>query len=69
VLSRTGVKAHTVRLLEPGTLPRTSSGKMRRAEALRGFLAGTLRPSRKVNVLSLAREVVRSGIASARSRR
>ncbi len=69
VLSRTGVKAHTVRLLEPGTLPRTSSGKMRRAEALRRFLAGTLLPSRKVNVFSLAREAVRSGIASARSRR
>ena len=69
VLSRTGVKAHTVRLLEPGTLPRTSSGKMRRSEALRRFLAGTLAPPRKVNVLSLAREVVRSGIASARSRR
>jgi len=69
VLSRTGVKAHTVRLLEPGTLPRTSSGKMRRSEALRRFLAGTLAPPRRVNVLSLAREVVRSGIASARSRR
>jgi acyl-CoA synthetase (AMP-forming)/AMP-acid ligase II len=69
VLSHTGVKAHTVRLLEPGTLPRTSSGKMRRAEALRRFLDGTLLPPRKVNVLSLAREVARSGIASARSRR
>jgi len=69
VLSRTGVKAHTVRLLEPGTLPRTSSGKMRRSEALRRFLAGTLAPPQRVNVLSLAREVVRSGIASARSRR
>jgi len=69
VLSRTGVLAHTVRLLEPGTLPRTSSGKMRRGEALRRFLAGTLLPPRKVNVLSLAREMVRSGIASARSRR
>ena len=69
VLSHTGVLAHTIRLLEPGTLPRTSSGKMRRAEALRRFLAGTLLPPRKVNVLSLAREVVQSGIASARSRR
>jgi hypothetical protein len=42
---------------------------MRRAEALRRFLAGTLAPPRKVNALSLAREVVRSGIAYARSRR
>ena len=69
VLSRTGVQPHTVCFLEPGTLPRTSSGKMRRAEALRRFLAGTLLPPRKVNALSLAREMVRSGIASARSRR
>jgi fatty-acyl-CoA synthase len=69
VLARTGVEPHTVRLLAPGTLPRTSSGKMRRAEALRRFLAGTLAPPRKVNALSLARAVVRSGIAYARSRR
>jgi acyl-CoA synthetase (AMP-forming)/AMP-acid ligase II len=69
VLARTGVEPHTVRLLAPGTLPRTSSGKMRRAEALRRFLAGTLAPPRKVNALSLVREVVRSGIAYARSRR
>jgi acyl-CoA synthetase (AMP-forming)/AMP-acid ligase II len=69
VRSRTGVTPHTVRLLDPGTLPRTSSGKMRRAEALRRFLAGTLAPPRKVNALSLAREVVRSRIAYARSRR
>ncbi|MGA8892103.1 MAG: AMP-binding protein, partial [Anaeromyxobacteraceae bacterium] len=41
VLSRTGVRPHTVRLLAPGTLPRTSSGKMRRGEALRRFQAGT----------------------------
>ena len=69
VLSRTGVEPHTIGFLEPGTLPRTSSGKMRRAEALRRFLAGTLLPPRKVNALSLAREVIRSGMASARSRR
>jgi acyl-CoA synthetase (AMP-forming)/AMP-acid ligase II len=69
VLARTGVRVHAVRLLEPGTLPRTSSGKMRRAEAMRRFLAGTLTPPRKVNALSLAWEVVRSGIASARPRR
>ena len=68
VLSRTGVRVHTVRLLEPGTLPRTSSGKMRRAEALRRHLGGTLAPSRSVNALSLAWEVVRSGMASVRPR-
>ncbi len=46
VSSRTGVRPHTVRILEPGTLPRTSSGKMRRGEALRRFQAGTLLPPR-----------------------
>jgi fatty-acyl-CoA synthase len=69
VLARTGVRVHAVGLLEPGTLPRTSSGKMRRAEALRRFQAGTLAPPRRVNVLTLAWEVVRSGIAAARPRR
>jgi fatty-acyl-CoA synthase len=38
VVERTGVRAHTVvELLAPGTLPRTSSGKLRRAEALRSL--------------------------------
>jgi acyl-CoA synthetase (AMP-forming)/AMP-acid ligase II len=69
VLERTGVRPHTVRLLEPGTLPRTSSGKMRRGEALRRFLAGTLRPPRRVGGLSLAREMARSALAYARARR
>ena len=41
---------------------------MRRVEALRRHLGGTLAPSRSVNALSLAWEVVRSGIASARPR-
>jgi len=66
VSSRTGVRPHTVRILEPGTLPRTSSGKMRRREALRRFQAGTLLPPRKVNVLSVAREVVAGRLARAR---
>jgi acyl-CoA synthetase (AMP-forming)/AMP-acid ligase II len=69
VSSRTGVRPHTVRILEPGTLPRTSSGKMRRGEALRRFQAGTLLPPRKVNVLSVAREVVAGRLARARARR
>jgi len=69
VLARTGVRPGTVRILEPGTLPRTSSGKMRRAEALARFQAGTLLAPRRVNALSLAREMVRSGLAYGRSRR
>ncbi len=68
ILERTGIKAHTVRLLEPGTLPRTSSGKLRRAEALRRFLAGELTPPRKVGWARLSFEVVRSAFAFVRFR-
>jgi acyl-CoA synthetase (AMP-forming)/AMP-acid ligase II len=68
VLERTGVRAHTVRILAPGSLPRTSSGKLRRGEALRRFLDGTLAPPRRVTPLSLAGEVARSALAYARRR-
>ncbi|MCV7178574.1 AMP-binding protein [Mycolicibacterium sphagni] len=44
VLQRTGIAAHHVELLAPGTLPRTSSGKLRRLEARTQWLAGTLTP-------------------------
>ncbi|MGB8933200.1 MAG: AMP-binding protein, partial [Anaeromyxobacteraceae bacterium] len=51
VMERTGVAPHTVRILAPGTLPRTSSGKLRRGEALRRYLAGALEPPRPVSLL------------------
>src|SRR5258708_6821072 len=54
VLDGTGVRAHTVKILDPGTLPRTSSGKMRRREALRRFLSDELSAPQPVNVLRLA---------------
>jgi fatty-acyl-CoA synthase len=66
VLEHTGVRPHTVRLLEPGTLPRTSSGKMRRSEALRRFLAGELTPPRKAGPARLSAELIRSAVAFAR---
>ncbi|HYV47101.1 MAG TPA: fatty acyl-AMP ligase [Myxococcaceae bacterium] len=68
VVEATGVRPHTVKLLEPGTLPRTSSGKMRRGEALRRYLAGQLSPPKKMNVVRLAAELARSTFALARSR-
>jgi acyl-CoA synthetase (AMP-forming)/AMP-acid ligase II len=68
VLERAGVRAHTVRILEPGTLPRTSSGKLRRSEALRRFLAGTLAPPRRIGAIGLAIEAARSALAYARRR-
>ena len=68
ILTRTGIQAHTVRLLAPGTLPRTSSGKLRRAEALRRYLAGELTPPRKVGRTRLSLDVVRSALAFVRVR-
>ncbi len=63
VLERTGVRAHTIEILAPGTLPRTSSGKLRRAEALRRWQAGELAPPRRPNALTMAGALVRSTIA------
>jgi acyl-CoA synthetase (AMP-forming)/AMP-acid ligase II len=66
IVARTGIKPHTVRLLEPGTLPRTSSGKLRRAEAGRRFTAGELSAPAKVNALSVGTEMARSAVAHAK---
>jgi hypothetical protein len=57
-----------VELLEPGTLPRTSSGKLRRQEALRLYLAHDLKPPAPVTPLRMAKAVARSGMAYARLR-
>ncbi|WP_241759001.1 fatty acyl-AMP ligase [Pyxidicoccus parkwayensis] len=67
VVEATGVRPHTVKLLEPGTLPRTSSGKLRRAEALRRYLAGELTPPKKVGMVGMAVEMAKSAIAMARA--
>jgi acyl-CoA synthetase (AMP-forming)/AMP-acid ligase II len=66
VLRATGLAVDEVVVLPPGTLPRTSSGKLRRAEALRLHLAGELSPPAKVTPLHLARAVARSRLAYAR---
>jgi acyl-CoA synthetase (AMP-forming)/AMP-acid ligase II len=68
ILTRTGVLAHTVRVLAPGTLPRTTSGKLRRAEALRRFIAKELTKPARVSWLGLLRAMVRSTLALARLR-
>jgi acyl-CoA synthetase (AMP-forming)/AMP-acid ligase II len=67
VVERTGIRPHRVHLLAPGTLPRTSGGKLRRAQALRLHLAGELRAPDKVTLLRLAREAARSLAARLRS--
>ena len=68
ILERTGVRAHTICVLAPGTLPRTSSGKLRRAEALRQFIAGELAAPRPVSRLRIAGAVARSAWAFAKLR-
>ncbi|WP_373046803.1 AMP-binding protein [Vulgatibacter sp.] len=68
VLEATGIRAHAVVELSPGTLPRTSSGKLRRGEARRQWLAGELLPPAPVTPLRLASAVVRSQLAFVRSR-
>jgi acyl-CoA synthetase (AMP-forming)/AMP-acid ligase II len=69
VLERTGVAPREVRLLAPGTLPRTSSGKLRRQEALRRWVAGTLAPPGRGGAVALALAAARSELARLRARR
>ncbi|HTO97573.1 MAG TPA: fatty acyl-AMP ligase, partial [Myxococcales bacterium] len=66
VTERTGIRPPAVRLLPPGTLPRTSSGKLRRGEALRQLQAGELRPPDRVTLAHVARETARSWLARMR---
>jgi acyl-CoA synthetase (AMP-forming)/AMP-acid ligase II len=69
VTERTGVAPGQVRVLEPGTLPRTSSGKLRRGEARRRLLRGSLSPPGPVTALGLLGRMTRSALALARVRR
>ena len=66
ILEHTGIRPHTVVMLEPGTLPRTSSGKLRRSEALRLYLAGQLTPPRSAGPARLSVELARSALAFAK---
>jgi fatty-acyl-CoA synthase len=66
LLGAAAVDPWHVEILESGTLPRTSSGKMRRGEALRQFLAGELTPPDKVTTLKILKEVAKSQLAWAR---
>jgi acyl-CoA synthetase (AMP-forming)/AMP-acid ligase II len=68
IVERTGIVPHAVVMLAPGTLPRTSSGKLRRGEALRRFQAGELTPPLAVTPLRVGVQVIRSLAAFARRR-
>jgi fatty-acyl-CoA synthase len=68
VLAATGLAIDRLEMLAPGSLPRTSSGKLRRSEALRLYLEGGLTPPAPVTPLRLARAAARSGLGYARWR-
>ena len=67
VLTATGVSPREVHVLAPGTLPRTSSGKLRRGEALRRHLSGTLLAPPKVTAARMAVHAARSQLSYARA--
>jgi len=69
VAAGAGLTVDQVLVLAPGTLPRTSSGKMRRREALALHLAGRLVPPRRMGLVALAAEMVRGRLALARAAR
>jgi len=68
VLAATGLALDRLEILAPGTLPRTSSGKLQRSETLRLHLAGKLLAPPPVTTLRLARAAARSGLGYARWR-
>ncbi len=69
VRSATGLEVDGVEVLLPGTLPRTSSGKLRRQESLRLYLADELEAPRPMTPWRLAGAAVRGSIDVARLNR
>jgi len=61
-----GLHPDLVEVLAPGTLPRTSSGKLRRNEALRRWLASELNPPAAVTPLRVLAAAARSRLAFAK---
>lgn len=69
IVAQTGLVPDRVVILEPGTLPRTSSGKIRRLEARRRYVRDALSPPDRRSAFKLVREMMRSGLALVRLRR
>jgi fatty-acyl-CoA synthase len=69
VRAATGLNPDYVNVVPPGTLPRTSSGKIRRQEALRQWRGGELSPPEPVNHLRIAAAMFRSKLAASRARK
>jgi acyl-CoA synthetase (AMP-forming)/AMP-acid ligase II len=68
VQERTQIRPTHVELLAPGTLPRTSSGKLRRREALNQWLGGTLSPPNKVSAVRLLAAAANGELRHARAK-
>ncbi len=69
VRAATGLQPDHVEVVPPGTLPRTSSGKIRRRDAMQRWRKGELRPPKAVTALSVGAAMVRSSLAAARAER
>lgn len=63
IVAALSITPYLVQLLSPGTLPRTSSGKLRRAEALQLYLDNKLVPPENVTSLKLFLELGKSQLA------
>jgi hypothetical protein len=66
VVAGISIKPYLIQMLEPGTLPRTSSGKFRRSLALQMFLSGDLVAPDNVTALKLFMELGKSQLAWAK---
>ena len=67
IQERTHIRPAHVDLLAPGTLPRTSSGKLRRHESRAQWLAGTLAPPKKVSAMRLLAAAASGELSHARA--
>lgn len=67
VQQHTGILPAHVELLSPGTLPRTSSGKLRRREALTQWQTGALSAPKKVTAARLLVEAANGEVRHARA--
>jgi fatty-acyl-CoA synthase len=69
VRAAVGLDPDHIEVLTPGTLPRTSSGKLRRREALHRWRRGELTPPTPVTALRVVGALAFSSLALARARR
>ncbi|OBI49397.1 AMP-binding protein [Mycobacterium sp. E787] len=67
VQQHTGIRPAHVELLAPGTLPRTSSGKLRRREALTEWQTGRLSAPKKVTAARLLVQAANGEVLHARA--